>query len=130
MVLNLDIKAFVLFAPNSARAEENFYELSEEEIAWLNQTYGADEKAEEIYRNISPITYFQDVSSPVQIHHGTGDDAVPLWFSEKMYEALTHFGKKVEFYSYPEEKHEFIDQWPFAAERSLQFFDTYVKNVR
>ena len=40
------------------------------------------------------------------------------------------FGKKVEFYSYPEEKHEFIDQWPFAAERSLQFFDTYVKNVR
>ena len=83
MVLNLDIKAFVLFAPNSARAEENFYELSEEEIAWLNQTYGADEKAEEIYRNISPITYFQDVSSPVQIHHGTGDDAVPLWFSEK-----------------------------------------------
>lgn len=129
MVLSGDIKAYVLFAPNSARAEENFYELSEEEILWLDRTYGTDKRTEEIYRNISPIIYFEDVIAPVQLHHGTGDDVVPLWFSEKMYETLTHFGKKVEFYTYEGERHEFIDDWPVAAERALQFFDKYVKGA-
>jgi dipeptidyl aminopeptidase/acylaminoacyl peptidase len=125
MVLRPEIRAIVLFAPISADAEDNFYELSKEEVAWLHATYGLS--GSETYKKISPLNYFSDVSAPVQLHHGTKDADVPLVFSERMFSMLTTLGKRAEFYVYPGEAHEFIAAWPVAAERALQFFDTYVK---
>lgn len=125
LLLRPEIRAFVFFAPISADAEDNFYELTKEEIAWLRETYGP--AGARVYREISPITYFHLVSSPVQLHHGTADKDVPISFSENMYTVLKGYGKYVEFFVYPNEPHEFIKEWPLAAERSLQFFDRYVK---
>lgn len=130
MVLRPEIKAFVLFAPISADAEDNFFELPSQEITWLEKTYSSGVRADEIYRKISPLTYFSEVAAPVQIHHGTDDKDVPISFSEKIYLALKEKGKKAEFYQYPGEAHEFAHGWELAAERSLQFFDRYVKNAR
>jgi len=126
MVLRPEVKAFVLFASISADVEDNFYELTSEEIQWLHDTYGPE--GDPIYRKMSPIEYFNDIAAPVQIHHGTADTAVPISFSVKMYETLKRFKKPVEFFVYPDEKHEFINDWPLAANRALQFFDHYVKN--
>lgn len=130
MVLRSDIRAFVLFASISADVEDNFYELPSEEIAWLGKTYGIGKPAREIYKKISPLTYFDLVSAPVQLHHGIADTKVPVRFSETMYQTLVRLGKKAEFYTYAGEKHEFADAWQLAAERALQFFDRYVKNAR
>lgn len=130
MVLRPEIRAYVLFAPISADAEENYYELSTDEVAWLRSQYDAGENGRENYDRISPLNYFDRVSAPVQLHHGTDDDDVPIAFSETMYERLRTLGKKVEFFIYPGQKHEFIEDWPLAAERALQFFDHYVKNAR
>lgn len=127
MVLNQDIRAYVLFAPISADAEDNFYELPADEISWLAQIYGIGAPAREIYNKISPLTYFADVSAPVQLHHGTEDKDVPIEFSEKIFESLQAHGKKAEFFKYYGERHEFGDAWSLAAERALQFFDKYVK---
>jgi len=126
MALRSDVKAFVLFAPISADVEDNFFELTPEEIRWIHDTYGP--AGDPVYRKMSPIEYFADVSAPVQIHHGDGDTSVPLSFSQKMYDALKQNGKKAEFFIYPGEKHEFINDWQLAADRALQFFDHYVKN--
>lgn len=128
MVRMPEIRAYVLFAPISADAEDNFYELPKEEVDWLRRIYGP--AVSDIYRKISPLTYFADVVAPVQLHHGTADKDVPIRFSEKMFEELQRLGKVAEFYSYPGEPHEFGDAWELAAERSLQFFDRYVKNAR
>lgn len=130
MVLRPEIKAFVLFAPISAEVKDNFFELSSPEVARLEKTYGSGAEADEIYRQISPLAYFDKVAAPVQIHHGTEDKDVPIAFSEKIYQALKDNGQKVEFYRYPGEPHEFVNAWELAAERSLQFFDRYVKNAR
>lgn len=130
MVVRPEIRAYVLFAPISADAEENFYELSEEELAWLRSEYGSGVEAKVVYDQISPLNYFKDASAPVQLHHGTADSAVPIHFSEAMYAALMENGKKAEFFVYPGQKHEFIEAWPVASERALQFFDRYVKNAR
>ena len=130
MVVRPEIRAYVLFAPISADVEENFYELSEDELAWLESEYGSESEAKVIYEKISPLSYFKDVSAPVQLHHGTADTAVPIHFSEEMYAALVKNGKKAEFFVYPGQKHEFIEDWPLASERALQFFDHYVKNAR
>lgn len=126
MVLRPEVKAFVLFAPISADAEDNFFELTPEEVKWMHETYGPAGDA--IYRKISPIEYFGDVSAPVQIHVGSADTAVPASFSEKIYDRLKEQGKQVEFFVYPGERHEFINDWPLAANRALQFFDHYVKD--
>jgi len=130
MVLRPEIRAYVLFAPLSAAVEDNFYELGSEEMRRLANTYGVGEAARAIYEKISPLTYFGDVQAPVQIHHGIADKDVPIEFSEKIFERLSSLDKKVEFYKYPEEGHEFGKAWQTAAERALQFFDRYVKNAR
>lgn len=128
MVLNHDVRAYALFAPISADAEDNFYELAPEEVAWLHTTYGPE--GDPVYQKISPLNYFSDVAAPVQLHHGTADDEVPAIFSEKMFGTLTRLNKKAELFIYPGEGHEFADAWQLAAQRAVQFFDKYVKNAR
>lgn len=130
MVLTSDVRAYVLFAPLSASVEDNFYELPKTEIEWLSKTYGVGNAAAEIYKKISPFTYFKDVSAPVQLHHGEEDKDVPFEFSEKMAAELVKLGKRVEIFLYRGEGHEFGGTWQIAAERALQFFDRYVKNAR
>lgn len=130
MVLRPEIKAYVLFAPISADAEENFYELPQRELDWLVKTYGTGTTTRELYKKMSPIVYFSDVLSPVQLHHGTVDLDVPIKFSEDMYNTLKSYKKKAEFFVYPGEPHEFIADWQLAANRALQFFDLYVKGAR
>ena len=125
MAVRRDIRAFVLFAPISADVEDNFYELKKDEILWLRSRYGAE--GADAYRKMSPLVYFKDVSAPVQLHHGTADKDVPIAFSQKMYDALAAHGKKAEFFIYQGEPHEFGEAWTLAAERAVQFFDTYVK---
>ena len=127
MVARTDIRAFVLFAPIAANAEENFFELPTDEVSWLRDTYGYGDEGKKIFDQISPINYFQYISAPVQIHHGTGDTAVPIAFSKETYAALEQAGKQAELYIYPNEPHEFIANWSLAAARALQFFDRYVK---
>lgn len=127
-VLSPDVRAYVLFGSISADAEENFYELPADEVRYLRATYGAE--GADIYRRVSPITYFADVRAPVQLHHGAEDRDVPVAFSERMYETLARHDKKAELYTYPGEPHEFADAWPLAASRALQFFDRYVKSAR
>lgn len=124
-VLRPEVRAFVLFAPISAEVEANFYELPKKEVARLRKIYGSE--GAEAYKKMSPLTYFVDISSPVQLHHGDADKDVPIEFSEKIFAALKQYNKKTEFFKYPGEGHEFGEGWALAAERALQFFDRYVK---
>lgn len=126
-VLSPDIRAYVLFAPISADAEDNFYELTAKEVKRLYQIYGP--AGAEVYKKMSPLEYFADVRAPVQMHHGIADKDVPVSFSKKMFEALAKLDKKAELFTYPGEGHEFAGAWTLAAERSVQFFDKYVKNA-
>lgn len=126
-VLSPDIKALVLFATLSADAEDNFYELPQEELGRLAEEYGWGEAARKIYDQISPLNYFDRVEAPIQLHHGAADSDVPIEFSEKMFFELKRHGQKAEYFSYAGEGHEFGEAWNMAAARALQFFDRYVK---
>ncbi len=59
----------------------------------------------ERYRARSPVTFAQDVTTPLLIMHGDGDDRVPKGQALAFYRALRDAGKTVELVLYPRAGH-------------------------
>jgi dipeptidyl-peptidase-4 len=92
------------------------------------ERYGLPEDAPEVWAKMSPITYLAEASVPVAIHHGVMDDEVPLALSASLWQAMLAYGLPGEYFTYPEQQHFFVGQaWSLAMERTLAFFDQYVK---
>jgi fermentation-respiration switch protein FrsA (DUF1100 family) len=99
-------------------------------VAQLIETYGPPDEAPEFWNAISATSFLSDLSGPLQLHHGTADSSVPHVWSEALEERMEAAGQTVEFYSYPGDNHNLSNNFSLAMERSVDFFDTYVKGVR
>lgn len=120
------VDAFVLFAPVSADARDNFEKWISRrpEVAQaIVATHGSPAENPAFWEAISPLTFFKDITAPVMIQHGAADESVPLAWSQSAAEALRAVGKDVTLHVYPGEPHEFIDAWPAVMERTAAFFD-------
>jgi len=90
---------------------------------------------DELLRQISPFYHLDLVTAPVQIHYGAEDGKIfsgtpPEW-SKKLYIGLNDLNKDVELFGYDNQTHSFkADEWFAFMERSAQFFDKYVKNMK
>jgi dipeptidyl aminopeptidase/acylaminoacyl peptidase len=129
-VLVPDVDAFVQFAPVSADAVDSYnrwmreYPEQGEEV---KQAYGEPEQNPEFWKQISPLTSFDRITAPIQIHHGTADRDVPLEWSEKTVNRLRELGNRVELFVYPHEPHEFAGAWPLVMQRTVSFLRTNLK---
>lgn len=124
-VLTDDVDAFVQFAPVSPDLVDSYNKWLKERpevVAEVRQFYGEPEDNPAFWKEISPITYFDKIDTPFQIHHGTADEDVPLEWSEKTANRLRELGKRVELFTYPNEPHEFIAAWPLVMQRTVSFF--------
>jgi dipeptidyl aminopeptidase/acylaminoacyl peptidase len=95
----------------------------------LFETYGSPEENPAFWAAITPASYLDDLSGPVQLHHGTADDSVPVEFSEKLHRRLVEIGRPSELYTYKGDNHNISNSFGTAMQRSIQFFDKHVKNV-
>jgi len=95
----------------------------------LFETYGTPEENPDFWAAISPTSFLDDVSGPIQLHHGTADTSVPVEFSEILYDQLQEANQPVELYIYDGDNHNLSNQFNTAMERSIQFFDTYVRGA-
>jgi dipeptidyl aminopeptidase/acylaminoacyl peptidase len=93
----------------------------------LFEVYGSPEENPEFWVSISPNSYLSDLSGPIQLHHATADSSVPVEFSEILSGQIQEVGKPVELYTYENDNHNISNHFGTAMERSIQFFDTYVK---
>lgn len=93
----------------------------------LMQTYGDPQSNPVFWNSISANSYLKDISGPVQIHHGTADSSVPVEFSEKLERQLRQANKSVESYVYEGDDHNLSANLGIALERSVEFFDKYLK---
>ena len=78
-----------------------------------------------------PSSYLADLSGPLQLHHGTADESVPTEFSQTLYQQAqaAKLSVPVEYYEYPGDNHNLSKSFNTAMQRSIAFFDKYVKNA-
>jgi dipeptidyl aminopeptidase/acylaminoacyl peptidase len=93
----------------------------------LTQEYGTPEENPEFWNSISANSYLAELSAPIQLHHGTADTSVPLLFSELLYDEISALDGNIELYKYQGDNHNISNNFGTAMQRSIQFFDKYVK---
>jgi dipeptidyl aminopeptidase/acylaminoacyl peptidase len=95
-------------------------------IGLINQ-FGDPQANPGFWNSISANSFLNDISGPIQLHHGTMDKSVPYEFSEKLHSELKSAGKESELFLYPGDDHDITGNFGTAMSRSVAFFDKYVK---
>jgi dipeptidyl aminopeptidase/acylaminoacyl peptidase len=142
MVIKPDIKAGVIWAGVVA-SYEDMLENWRRDRPWrasprenmanrpgrsdLIAIYGEIDKNRDFWESISPIYFVEDISGPVQLHHGLSDSSVPWEFSKSLEETLLVEGKSVEYYEYQGADHNLSGSaFTPAISRSVEFFNKYL----
>lgn len=71
----------------------------------------------------SLTNYLDWITSPIQLHQGTGDDAVPVAWSDLLHTALEDKKKDITYYVYPGADHNMLGAWDQVITRDIEFFD-------
>jgi len=95
--------------------------------SWIDR-FGSPEDNPDFWQAISANSYLADISGPIQLHHGTADESVPLEFSEILYQQMQQAGQTVEFYTYEGDNHNLSNFFTTAMNRTIDFFDLYLKD--
>lgn len=144
MVVNKDVKAGVIWAGvvasypdlinNWRRPNQTPFspppEMAQTARRWrqqLQEEFGTPEENPVFWNSLSANSYLDQISGPVQIHHGTNDADVPVEFSETLDAQLKTAGKESELFIYPGDDHNLSRNLSVALQRSVDFFDIHVK---
>jgi len=92
------------------------------------EIYGSPEENPEFWMGISANGFLNDLSGPVQLHHGTEDTEVPIQFSRNLYQQILDAGMLGEYYEYPGDNHNLSNYFSLVMTRTLEFFDRYLQN--
>jgi len=140
MVVSPDIKVGVIWAGVVGSYEDLLYNWRRRDgftptprpdgrswrLNWV-ETYGSPAQNPAFWESVSSNSYLEDISGPVQLHHGTADESVPVAFSETLFMQLLDEGKMVELYTYPDDNHNISMYFSTAMNRTIEFFDRYLK---
>jgi len=140
MVISQDVKAGVIWAGVVGSYDDLLYNWRRSgsftpspssrgvgwRTLWLND-YGSPEENSAFWQAVSANAYLTDVSGPIQLHHGTSDEDVPIDFSQTLYEDLRLTGKYAELYTYPGDNHNISNYFTTAMDRTIEFFISYLK---
>jgi dipeptidyl aminopeptidase/acylaminoacyl peptidase len=138
MVISSDIKAASIWAGVVAPYPDLFLRWNAG-AQWTNpapgswvysmeQSFGSVETNPDFWRSISANSYVSDINGPVQLHTGTADHDVPWQYSQMLYDELQQANKIAEFYTYDGDNHNISNNFSLAMQRTVEFFDKYLKN--
>lgn len=76
----------------------------------------------------STWNYYQWITAPIELHQAMNDEAVPLRWSDSLYNHLKSLKKDITYYTYPNENHNFtLGNWPDTVERTIEFYTEKLK---
>jgi dipeptidyl aminopeptidase/acylaminoacyl peptidase len=140
MVISKDVKVGVIWAGVVASYPEMLYNWrrtgpftpspSSRGVGWRAGwigLYGTPEQNPDFWASVSANTFLADLSGPLQLHHGTKDEDVPLEFSIRLAEQVRAVGKTAELYTYEGDNHNISTYFTTAMNRTIAFFDQYLK---
>jgi dipeptidyl aminopeptidase/acylaminoacyl peptidase len=93
---------------------------------WV-QLYGKPEQNPEFWDSVSANAFLEDLSGPVQLHHGTADEDVPFEFSQTLFDQIQAAGSAAELFLYEGDNHNISGYFSTAMNRTIEFFDRYLK---
>lgn len=74
----------------------------------------------------SPAKYYSWIKAPLQIHQGTADQEVPVWWSDELVDTLEKNEVDVTYFTYPGADHNLQPNgWTPAVSREIDFFNKY-----
>lgn len=141
MVINTkDIKAAVIWGgvvgsySQLANWRDPFYRPSSYELslryrnrAKLYEEHGTPQSNPTFWNSLDPTSFLSDIKTPIQLHHGTMDEEVPLDFAKSLNDKLKAQGKYVEYFEYPGDNHNISGNFNLAMQRSIDFFNKFLK---
>jgi len=121
------VDAAVAFAPVSSDPVDNFERWTAAERPEVARRivarHGSPADDPEFWRGVSPRTYFDRITEPILVHHGTSDSTCPPRWSRTTVGALRAAGADVRLRWYEGEEHAFGALWPLSMRRTVAFFD-------
>ncbi len=91
--------------------------------------FGTPQTNPTFWNSISPNNFLNDLSGPLQLHHGTGDDIVPTLFSTILARQTQAAGQAAELFTYAGDDHNISANFDEAITRTVRFFDLHVKGL-
>jgi dipeptidyl aminopeptidase/acylaminoacyl peptidase len=96
-------------------------------LSTLLATNGTPSQNPDFWNSIDPTFNLNYIKVPIQIHVGLSDPQVPPSFSKSLYDKLISSKKYAEYYEYPGANHDIAQGFSLAMQRTIQFFDKYLK---
>ncbi|WP_312856341.1 alpha/beta hydrolase family protein [Nocardioides pelophilus] len=127
------VDAGVVWAPVSSDAVDNYDRWigrnpeRRDIVSAIDRLHGLPRDNPEFWRGISARTYFDQVTEPVLIHHGTADDTCPIRWSRETHRLLRRDGVDATLAVYPGEGHAFGPQFFASMERTDRFLRQHLR---
>lgn len=90
----------------------------------LFDTYGRYDPDSDFWSQVTPLNYFEDVNTNLQLHHAIDDNVTSIDYSRNLQSILNDLGKNVELYEYDTGGHNINDpSFKEAMQRTVDFFN-------
>jgi dipeptidyl aminopeptidase/acylaminoacyl peptidase len=127
------VDAAVVYASTSSLAADNWRQFYRGDGARrpvnrrIERSYGLPGNNPDFWRAASARPFFDRVTEPVLVHHGTADDTCPIGWSRSTVAALEKQGVDVTLRTYRGQGHTFEGRpWQTSIERTAAFFDRHL----
>jgi dipeptidyl aminopeptidase/acylaminoacyl peptidase len=121
------VQAAVTYASVSSDFVDNLRQFTEpnrpEAAQRLYDRFGTPAEAPEFYAGLSPRTYFDRITEPLLVHHGTVDDTCPPRWARATERLMQEAGVRSTLVWYEGEGHTFYAQWQRSMDRTIRFLN-------